>query len=99
MVIYWACYRDTYLTIVTTFKLEAGSENHEHSSQHHVRGLVEEIVVQLGGVQQNLQVAEVKKKVKILMFLHLVTCSPLYLLDLLHQYQTATGRPIMKMSA
>ena len=95
MVIYWACYRDTYLTIVTTFKLEAGSENHEHSSQHHVRGLVEEIVVQLGGVQQNLQMAEVK----ILMFLPLVTCSPLYLLDLLHQYQTATGRPIMKMSA
>ena len=45
---------------MTTFKLEAGSENHEHSSQHHVRGLVEEIVVQLGGVQQNLQMAEVK---------------------------------------
>ena len=97
MVIFWARYRDTYLTIVTTFKLEAGSENHEHSSQHHVWGLVEEIVVQLGGVQQNLPMAEVRKKLQ--MFLLLVTCSPLYLLDLLHQYQTATGRPIMKMSA
>ena len=43
-----------YLTIVTPFKLQAGSEDHEDSPQHHVRGLVEEVIVQLGGVQKHL---------------------------------------------
>ena len=40
---------------MTAFKLKAGSKDHENSPQHHVGGLVEEVVVQLGGVQQHLQ--------------------------------------------
>ena len=43
-----------YLTVMAAFKLKAGSEDHKDSPQHHVRGLVEEVVVQLGGVQQHL---------------------------------------------
>ena len=80
---------------MTAFKLEAGSEDHEDSPQHHVRSLVEEVIIQLSGVQQHLpkQISIIAMRFKIF------TCSPLYLLDLLHQYQTATGRPIMKMRA
>ena len=43
-----------YLAIMTAFKLEAGSEDHEDSPQHHVRSLVEEVIIQLSGVQQHL---------------------------------------------
>ena len=42
------------LAIMTAFKLEAGSEDHEDSPQHHVRSLVEEVIIQLSGVQQHL---------------------------------------------
>ena len=85
-----------YLTIMTPFKLQAGSEDHEDSPQHHVRGLVEEVIVQLGGVQKHLPS---QMSITDVGHFFIFTCSPLYLLDLLHQYQTATGRPIMKMRA
>ena len=50
----FTCWSLHYLMIVTSFKLEAGSQHHQHSLQHHVGGLVEEVVVELSGVQQHL---------------------------------------------
>ncbi len=39
------------LRVVAFLELEAGGQDHEYSSQHHVGRLVEEVVVQLGSVE------------------------------------------------
>ena len=54
------------LRVVAFFELEAGGQDHEDSSQHHVRGLVEEVVVQLRRVEQHLLTKKTKKFLKIL---------------------------------
>ena len=48
------------LGVVAALELEAGRQNHEDSSQHHVRSFVEEVVVQLRRVQQDLKVDQIK---------------------------------------
>ena len=40
-----------HLRVVAALELQGGAQHHQHTAQHHVRSLVEEVEVELGGVQ------------------------------------------------
>ena len=61
--------------VVPPLKLEGGRQDQEHPLEHHVRRLVKEVVVELGGVQQNLLAGELESQVLSLTQFHSVGLS------------------------